>query len=98
MASEVRDNPEMHRFELEVDGSLAVAKYMRHGDVFTFTHTEVPPALGGRGVGSKLAQGALDLVRASGGRVAAQCPFIASWIARHPGYRDLLVEAGHPHA
>ena len=90
MASEVRDNPEMHRFELEVDGSLAVAKYVRHGGVITFTHTEVPAALGGRGVGSKLAKGALDLVRAGGEKVVAQCPFIASWIARHPDYVDLL--------
>ena len=90
MSSEVRDNPEMHRFELEVDGSLAVAKYVRDGDVITFTHTEVPEALGGRGVGSKLAQGALDLVRARGEKVVARCPFIASWIARHRDYADLL--------
>ena len=90
MASEVRDNPEMHRFELEVDGSLAVAKYVRDGDVITFTHTEVPEALGGRGVGSKLAQGALDLVRARGEKVVARCPFIASWIAPHRDYADLL--------
>jgi predicted GNAT family acetyltransferase len=92
MASEVRDNPDLHRFELAVDGSVAVAAYIRRGNEIVFTHTEVPSALGGRGVGSKLAQGALDLVRAGGAKVVAQCPFIASWIARHPDYADLLAQ------
>ena len=95
MTSEVRDNPALHRFELEVDGSVAVARYVRHGNVVTFTHTEVPEALGGRGVGTKLAEGALDLVRARGEKIVAQCPFIASWIARHPDYADLIADAGH---
>jgi predicted GNAT family acetyltransferase len=90
MTSEVRDNADLRRFELEVDGAVAVAKYVRHDNVVTFTHTEVPEALGGRGIGSKLAEGALDMVRARGEKVVAQCPFVASWIARHPAYADLL--------
>ena len=91
MASEVRDNPALHRFELEVDGAVAFAAYIPRGAEIIFTHTEVPAALGGKGVGSRLAQGALDLVRARGLRVVAQCPFIANWIARHPEYADLLL-------
>jgi len=90
MTSEVRDNLALHRFELEVDGAVAFAAYILRGDEIIFTHTEVPPALGGKGVGSRLAQGALDLVRGRGLHVVAQCPFIASWIARHPAYVDLL--------
>jgi predicted GNAT family acetyltransferase len=93
MTSAVRDNAELHRFELAVDGSVAFAAYVPRGDTVVFTHTEVPSALGGRGIGSKLAQGALDLVRADGKKVVAQCPFIASWIARHSDYGDLLAES-----
>jgi len=60
------------------------------GDVITFVHTEVPAALGGKGIGSKLVKGALDLVRADGLMVVAQCPFVRGWIEKHPAYANLL--------
>ena len=84
-------NNETHnRSELVVDGHLAAAFYKADGNVITFIHTEVPPELGGRGVGSTLVQGALDQVRASGMKVIADCPFVKAWIGKHPEYKDLL--------
>jgi len=88
--SEVRDNPTLHRFELDADGHTAVAYYRLEPGVITFTHTEVPPALSGRGVGSALARGALDNVRARGLKVVAKCEFIGGYIARHAEYANLL--------
>lgn len=88
----VRNNTRSHRYELEVDGSLAKAWYRENGDVITFTHTDVPKELSGRGVGSELARGALDAVRAAGQKVVALCPFIASYMKRHHEYDDLLAE------
>jgi predicted GNAT family acetyltransferase len=88
--SEVRNNPEMHRFELDAEGATAVAYYKLEPGVITFTHTEVPPALEGRGIGSALARGALDSARAQGFKVIAKCPFIGGYIARHAEYADLL--------
>ena len=44
----------------------------------------------GQGAGSQLARQALDDSRARGRRVVARCPFISSWIERHPDYADLL--------
>ncbi len=87
---DVVNNKPHHRFELVVDGHLAAAFYKVEGNVITFIHTEVPPELGGRGIGSKLAQGALDQVRSAGMKVIAACPFIKAWIGKHPEYRDLL--------
>ena len=87
---DVVDNKAQQRFELVVDGHLAVAFYKRDGDVITFIHTEVPAELGGRGVGSKLVQGALDQVRSAGRKVIAECPFVKAWIGKHSEYRDLL--------
>ena len=88
--SDVRDNPAESRFELEVEGHTAIAVYRLAGDTITFVHTEVPEALGGRGVGSRLAQGALENVRARGLKVVAKCPFIAGYIGKHPEYQGLL--------
>ena len=90
MIATVNNNTKEHRFELEVEGHLAAAYYERNGKVITFEHTEVPPELGGKGVGSTLVRGALDQVRADGLQVVAQCPFVIAWIGKNPAYADLL--------
>ena len=88
--SDVRDNPAEHRFELRVDGQLAVATYRREGDILVLEHTGVPEALEGHGVGSRLIEGALAAVRARGLKVEPACPFVAAYIERHPESQDLL--------
>jgi len=88
--SEVTDNTEKHRFELAVDGHIAATYYKIAEGVITFIHTEVPPALGGKGIGSKLIRGALDQVREDGLKVIPQCPFVKAFIEKHPDYQDLL--------
>ena len=88
--SDVINNKAHHRYELEVEGHLAATYYELEGDVITFVHTEVPPELGGKGVGSKLIKGALDQVRAAGLKVVAQCPFVKAYIEKHADYQDLL--------
>lgn len=90
MIDTVRNNKELHRFELEVEGHVAATYYEQAGNVLTFVHTEVPDALAGRGIGSKLVKGALDQVRAAGLRVVAQCPFVKAYIEKHADYADLL--------
>ena len=88
--SDIINNRGQHRYELELEGHLAATYYELEGDVITFVHTEVPPELGGKGVGSKLIKGALDQVRAAGLTVVAQCPFVKAYIEKHPEYQDLL--------
>jgi predicted GNAT family acetyltransferase len=88
--SAVINNPNLGRYELAFEGHIAAAYYHRSNGVVTFDHTEVPPELGGKGIGSKLVKGALDQVRADGLKVVAECPFVKGWIEKHPDYRDLL--------
>jgi uncharacterized protein len=88
--SDVRNNAEQHRFELDVDGHQAVAYYRMAPGVITFVHTEVPQALSGRGIGTKLIRGALEMVRAQGLKVVPQCPFVSAFMGKHPEYNDLL--------
>jgi predicted GNAT family acetyltransferase len=88
----VTDRPDRSRFEAHVDGELAgFAAYVAADDLIMFTHTDVFDAFEGRGVGSALARGALDAVRADGTRkVLPRCPFIRGWIEKHPDYQDLV--------
>ena len=90
MNDTVSDNPAQQRYELAVDGHVAASYYEIADGVITFVHTEVPPELGGKGIGSKLIKGALDQVRAEGLKVIAQCPFVKAHIEKHPEYADLL--------
>ncbi len=88
--SELIDNKAQHRFELDVDGHLATEHYKRDGNVIVLEHTEVPPELSGKGVGSRLVKGVLDRIRAEGLKVVAECAFVKGWIDKHPAYADLL--------
>ena len=86
----IKDNRAEQEFELLVDGERAVAAYQLEGDRIVFTHTLVPEAIEGHGVGSRLIRGALDQVRDRGLKVVPQCQFVRAYIERHPEYRDLL--------
>ena len=91
--TDVVNNKAHHRYELTVDGHLAATYYKIEDGVITFIHTEVPPELGGKGVGSALVKGALDQVRADGLKVIAQCSFVNAYIGKHAEYADLLVKS-----
>lgn len=80
----VKDNPARKRYELDVDGETAVVYYELSPAMITFTHTEVPKALEGRGVGSRLARGALEDARSRGLKIVPQCDFIRAYLEKHP--------------
>jgi len=88
---ELRHDPENHRYLAEIDGeTVGTAVYHLRNGRHIFVHTEVGQGHEGEGVGSDLARYALDDVRAVGGTVVPVCPFIASWVKRHPEYQDLV--------
>ena len=88
--TDVTDNQAQHRFELAVGDHIATSQYSLKDGVIAFMHTEVPEALSGKGIGSKLIKGALDQVRGRGLKVVALCPFVKAYIEKHPDYADLL--------
>ena len=90
MTDNFRDNEEHNRFELDVDGTIAFVAYRKSPGAITLVHTEVPPELGGRGIGSKLGRATLDAVRAQGRKLTVVCDFIRNYMTKHPDYNDLL--------
>ena len=85
---DVRHNEAERRFEAHVDGLVAVAEYIPSGSRRVFVHTEVPEPLEGQGVGGRLVRAALDQTIADGLGIFPVCPFVASFIRRHPEYRE----------
>ena len=88
-SSGVRNNLGRQRFELDVGGALALATYRLAPGTVIITHTETPASLRGRGVGSNLIEGALELIKADGNKVVAACGFVADYLAKHPEWRNL---------
>lgn len=91
MELKVVNNPAASRYQIFVDGEVAgFADYQRRGSTVSFTHTVIDSKFEGRGLGSKLARGALDGAREAGSAVLPFCPFIRRYIQRHPAYLDLV--------
>jgi predicted GNAT family acetyltransferase len=90
MPAEIRNNKDLRRFETDAGGEVAVAYYNLSPGTMTFTHTEVPYALQGQGIASRLIRGALEAARAEGLKVVPRCSFVSNYIARHQEFGDLL--------
>jgi predicted GNAT family acetyltransferase len=90
MTDNFHDNEARNRFELDVDGTIAFVAYRKSPGAITLVHTEVPPELGGRGIGSKLGRATLDAVRAQRRKLSVECDFIRNYMTKHPDYDDLL--------
>ncbi|MGH6710795.1 MAG: GNAT family N-acetyltransferase [Bradyrhizobium sp.] len=93
MTNHFRDNEAASRFELEIEGAVAFVSYRKSPGAITLEHTEVPPELGGKGIGSKIARATLDAVRAQGRKLTVECEFIQGFMKKHPEYDDLLAAA-----
>jgi predicted GNAT family acetyltransferase len=90
MATELRNNREQSRYELEIDDELVgIADYRIVGDTVVFPHTEIARDRRGEGLGAQLVQFALDDVRSTSRRVVPQCWYVAEFISEHPEYADL---------
>ena len=89
----VTDNPAASRYELHVGGELAgfvTYQLRQHDTVISLLHTEVEPAFQGAHLATHLARYSLDDARERGLAVLPFCPYITSWIKKHPDYADLV--------
>lgn len=86
----IENDPERSRFAADIDGRTAFVEYRLRDSKIYLAHTEVPPALEGRGIGSALAKHALEYARENNLEVVPSCPFIAGYIRSHPDYADLV--------
>jgi hypothetical protein len=87
---EVRHNAAASRFEATVEGLTCVADYNLVGKVMRIHHTEVPPALEGRGIAGKVVRAALAYAEANGLEVEPWCGFVRAYMRRHTDTQRLL--------
>jgi predicted GNAT family acetyltransferase len=81
---EVTNDAEHKRYEVRVDGHVAILDYRVEEGRLVLVHTEVPDELGGQGIGGKLVAAAVADAAARGLIVVPLCPFARRWLADHP--------------
>ena len=93
MDNTFRINETKKRFELEVDGHTAFIEYILNNENIMFlTHTEVPNALGGKGIGKEIVEKTLHYIQDHNYTLAPLCPFVAAYLKRNPDWQKLLAK------
>jgi uncharacterized protein len=88
---QIRHDTAAKRFVLTNDAGEAVLDY-REVDATTLDYfrTFVPTSMRGGGIASIITEHALRHAQAQGLKVIPTCPFIATYIERHPEFRPLV--------
>ena len=90
----VKNNTHRHRFELDTEGKLSVVDYQNVDDeTLALVHTEVDESLEGQGVGSHLVEGVLQYVEQNNLKIVSVCPFISTYLKRHPDWNRVVSTA-----
>lgn len=86
MATNVVNNQDTTRYEIQIDGDTAgYAEYRIDGDTIVFTHTVVDTKRREKGLGSQLVEAAVaDVKNNTNYTIVAQCPFVAHWLEENP--------------
>jgi uncharacterized protein len=92
MEHAVINNEQLQRFEIPVDGQIALLEYRLRPDEIVLVHTEVPESLSGQGLASALAHHGFEWAKAHELKVIVYCPFVAGYLKRHPEYESMVVK------
>lgn len=87
----VADNAEEQRYEARLgEKVIGFIPYRQGPERITLIHTQVDSQFEGEGVASRLVAGALDDIRRRGLTLVPLCPFVRTYLRRHPEYSDLV--------
>lgn len=89
---ELIDNPDKPQYEFHLDGEIPRLEYIRTKDKIYLTHTEVPAALAGKGIGSALIGAALEDIERQELTLIPLCPFVALYLKRNPEWKRLVLK------
>ncbi len=88
--SELRNNAEAARYELDEQGQTSWADYRLQGERLYIDHVESPPALRGTGAAGRLMKALAQDARNRGLKITPICGYAAAWLRRSPEFKDLV--------
>ena len=93
MDSNFINNKTENRFELHIDGKIAVINYILTDEgTMCLVHTEVPESLEGKGYGKTIVEKALAYIKHHHYSLAPLCRFVSSYVTKHPEWNAILDE------
>jgi predicted GNAT family acetyltransferase len=85
----VTNNLQNLQFEVDLAGEKAYLEYRWNKSDLALMHTFVPDNYEGKGIAGLLAKTALEYAKKEGLKIIVYCPFVRSYIKRHPEYEVL---------
>lgn len=90
MSAEITHDAARQRYSLILDGVEGYLTYeRRQPGVRHITHTIVPDAIGGRGIGKRLVTRILEDIKANGEKVSSSCWYASAIIDKTPDWAAL---------
>ncbi|MFW6137657.1 MAG: GNAT family N-acetyltransferase [Spirochaetota bacterium] len=90
----VRHEPAAKRFAVRLEGKIGYLSYeQKEQKTLDYAHVYVPPDFRGRGIAAELTRTALEYARNNGFSVIPSCPYVDSYIRKHPEYTDLVTNS-----
>ena len=86
----LRDNVAARRLEMVEDGHIVFADYRRAEGRLIIDHVEAPPVLRGTGAAGRFMEALAADAHAAGEKIIPLCGYAATWLQRHPQFRDLI--------
>ncbi|WP_111592755.1 GNAT family N-acetyltransferase [Chitinophaga dinghuensis] len=91
----VFNNTKEQQLEIQGPEEKATLSYRFYKHNIAFMHTTVPSSMSGHGVGGILARAAFDYAKSLHKPVMVYCPFVASFLEKHPEFRSQLDKTYH---
>ncbi len=87
--SELRNNREQSRYEMDEEGLTSYADYRLEGERLFIDYVYAPPPLRGTGASGRLMAALAADARAKGLKITPICGYAAAWLRRSHEFRDL---------
>lgn len=86
-------NTNENQYEFHVGNYVPKIEYILNnsGEIY-LTHTEVPVALEGQGIGTQLVEKTLKDIDEKNLRLVPLCPFVAGYIKKNPEWRRIVMK------
>ncbi|MBI1782652.1 MAG: N-acetyltransferase [Sphingobacteriales bacterium] len=87
---ELVKNTTLNRFEMKVGENLAIIEYKELPGKIALLHTEVEPALEGKGAATAIIEKTLDYIEKNNLKLIPLCPLVVAYIKRHPEWNRIV--------
>lgn len=82
-------NEKDQRFEMNIEGNTAIIEYKQYPGKIALLHTEVPPALEGKGAATAIIEKTLGYLEKNNFKLIPLCPLVVAYLKRHPEWNKL---------